>query len=464
MRGHVQEETGPVAVAPIIEHVVESFQPVAAEHDIELQPEALEPLVLQSTSEAVERIAVNLISNAIKYTPAGGVVRVKCEVQGTMGVLTVADTGCGIAPEDRERIFQPFERVHNEGERIPGSGLGLTIVREQVESHAGRVELVSEPGRGCTFHVYMPLAAGSDAANAAYAGKAMEHVRQEIGSMRRPEVSVLEKSESPPSVPTVLVVEDNSDMRRYVVDVLSTEYRCLEASDGGSAVVTALSELPDVVVCDVMLPVQDGFAVCRALKDDERTSHIPIVLLTALDDPDHKSVGLGELADDYLGKPFGEQELLLRIRNLLHVRELMQRRFARDMRFDRSLPEGLSERDRRFLSRLGDFLTSRYEDPAVDSRVMASALALSERQLQRKLKGLTGMTPSECLRDYRLQRAHERLSSGARVGDVFAASGFASHAHFSACFKARFGHTPREAGAGAAKSRHCTANTELGSS
>jgi len=203
--------------------------------------------------------------------------------------------------------------------------------------------------------------------------------------------------------------------------------------------------VPDVVVSDIVLPGQDGYAVCRQLKSSELTSHIPVVLLTALGDADHRLRGLGVQADDYLAKPFSEPELLLRIRNLLEIRAILQRRYARDLRFERAQPEDLNERDRAFLAKLGRLSAERHPDVGLDLHAIASAMAVSERQLQRKLKALIGLTPAEYLRDYRLQRAHERLVAGERSGAVALASGFGSPAHFSSCFKAQYGYPPSEA-------------------
>jgi DNA-binding response OmpR family regulator len=439
------EVPSPVAVLPILQPLIDSFEGVAAEHGVTLARARLEPLVLQSSVEALERIAVNLISNAIKYTPAGGSVVVSCEAHVPWGLLVVADNGRGIASSEQERIFRPFERAHDEGERIPGSGLGLAIVREQVEAHGGRIELESELGCGAKFRVYLPLVAQDEAAREITGRRATGPVDREIHAMRRGIARAEEVSGNAVAAATVLIVEDNLDMRRYIVETLAGSFRCLEADDGHVAVAIAVQEMPDLVICDVMLPGQDGFAVCREIRSDERTCHVPIVLLTALGDSDHRLSGLAECADDYLAKPFSERELLLRIRNLLDLRGMMQRRYARDLRFERNPPEGLGDRDRVFLTKLGRLLDARHTDPAFELPLLATALAVSERQLQRKLKALTGLTPSECLRDYRLQRAHERLMAGERSGEVAIASGFASHAHFSACFRARFGYPPSDA-------------------
>jgi DNA-binding response OmpR family regulator/sugar lactone lactonase YvrE len=244
---------------------------------------------------------------------------------------------------------------------------------------------------------------------------------------------------------TVLIVEDNDDMREYLRAALAPRYRCLLASDGAHGVRLALEELPDIVISDVMLPGQDGYAVCREIKGDERTSHIPVILLTALEGEDHKLRGLEERAEDYLTKPFNEAELLQRIRNMLEIRSLLQRRYARELRFDEHPPAELNTRDRGFLVKLAQVAAAQHGNPEFDTSAIASALAASERQLQRKLKALTGLTPAEYLREYRLQQALARLRAGERPGEVAYAVGFNSQPYFTTCFKAQFGYTPGEA-------------------
>lgn len=446
--GRATEEPAPLAVGPLLVELVESFEPVAAEQGLSLRLEAPAPLALLSTRDAFETIAANLVSNAIKYTPRGGHVTVSLAASGRDALLEVRDTGRGIAAADHQRAFQPFERVHGEGERIPGSGLGLALVRELVEAQGGRVELDSAPGRGTTARVTLPLARNGTGATAGAAGLVQggdTQAEREIRALRSRSPLLEPQVAASRAASTVLVVEDNADMRRHLVEVLSPHYRCLATDDGEEAVAIAVREVPDLVVCDLMLPGRDGVAVCAALKADERTSHVPVVLLTALDDREHRVLGLAGHADDYLAKPFGEEELLLRLRNLLDLRGLLQRRYARDLHFDRRQPEGLGERDRAFLEKLGRVLRRRHADPAFDAAALASAVTLSERQLQRKLKALTGLAPGECLRDYRLQCAHERLVAGERAGEVAVACGFASASHFAACFRARFGCTPGEA-------------------
>jgi CheY-like chemotaxis protein len=242
---------------------------------------------------------------------------------------------------------------------------------------------------------------------------------------------------------SVLVIEDNPDMRDYLGQVLGHAYHLAFASDGDTGLETALRDVPDLVVCDVMLPGKDGYEICHALKTDDRTSHIPVILLTALEGREERLKGLAEKADDYLTKPFDEAELTQRIANLLALRTLLQRRFARDLRFEAPLAD-LSQRDQAFLQKLARVAAEHHADAEFDVSGMASSLAAGERNLQRKLKALLGMTPAEYLREYRLQQAMERLRRGERPGDVAFATGFVSQAHFSKCFRAQFGVSPSE--------------------
>ena len=436
------ETASPVPAGPILEQVVKAFQSLADDRGIRLAITQSEAVSLQSTTDAVETIAVNLISNAIKYTDNGGSVAVTLTARGNMGAISVVDDGRGIDAEAIDRIFEPFERAHHEAERIPGSGLGLAVVRELVDTHGGKVEVDSVPEKGSTFRVFLPLAN-------VVPGEAT------VDPTQRAEIEVSSFLGRPPlldqatsqadGLPVVLVVEDNVDMQRYLIEVLSPKYRCLRADDDLSAISLAVAEIPDIVVSDIILPGRDGFAICRQLRNDARTCHIPVLLLTALDNQEHKLRGFGEQADDYIAKPFSEAELLLRIENLLELRKMMQVRFSRDLRFDLTTPSDLRKRDREFLGRLGGWIAARYQDPDLNLKTMTAAMEVSGRQLQRKIRALIGLSPSEFLRDYRLQKAHEHLMRGARPSEIAFRCGFCSHAYFSSCFKAEFGYSPSEA-------------------
>ena len=240
------------------------------------------------------------------------------------------------------------------------------------------------------------------------------------------------------------IVEDNQDMQNYLFELLSDTYDCDVAADGQQALDKAFEIVPDLVLCDLMLPKLDGFQVTHALREDERTSHIPIIMLTAREDRDSRMEGLAEKVDDYLTKPFDDEELELRIANLLEIRDILKNRYSQRF-FDEPLPDrALTDKENGFLEKLEIVLKERHSDPEFDLPHMAAAVHMSTRQLQRKLKAITGHNPAEFLRSFRLRRARELLRKGSQVGLTADAVGFSSPAYFASCFKAQFAQTPSD--------------------
>jgi signal transduction histidine kinase/streptogramin lyase/CheY-like chemotaxis protein len=444
LRSGRSEATRPVAIRPIARQVLASFDSLARERNLDMALEDTEDAVAQSTEDALEKILVNLVSNAIKYSSAGARIRVEVAKGRDTATISVTDTGRGIAPERLPHIFEPFERAHDEAERIPGSGLGLALVHELATAHGGKVEVESTPGRGSTFRVTLPAAVVAAGTVVEPMGPS-EEARLEVAALRAAHDPTQPAPATAESGHSVLVIEDNADMRAYLRQVLGGLYSVDFAEDGEAGLERAYATVPDLIVCDVMLPRKDGFEVCHALKSDDRTSHIPVIMLTALEGHEDRMKGLAERADDYLTKPFNEEELKQRIANLLDLRAMLQRRYARDLRFDQGAPADLSARDQKFLEKLSRYVGQHYADPELGLPALAAALAVSERNLQRKLKALVGLSPGEYLRGYRLQRAMERLLAGERPGDVAAAVGFASQAYFSTCFRTQYGFAPSEA-------------------
>lgn len=437
------EPTSPVRAAPVIRQAIAAFESLAVDRELDLAPETIEDLTLQTTVDALEKIAVNLISNAIKFSQRRGQIRVSLRVcSAEVGTLVVSDTGRGIAAGDLPHIFEPFMRGSDDAEHIPGSGLGLALVHELVTAHGGQVQVESTPDVGSTFRVSLPLAT-VPATRELGASATSEDARLVVAAMSAGDAAMTRSGQELPGEASVLVIEDNPDMRAYLGQVLGHDYQVAFAGDGDAGLQAAFREVPDLVVCDIMLPGKDGYEICHALKTDDRTSHIPVILLTALEGRDDRLKGLAEKADDYLVKPFDEAELLQRIANLLALRTLLQRRYARDLRFEAPLAD-LSKRDQAFLQRLARVVAAHYAESDFDVPGLASAMAAGERNLQRKLKALLGMTPAEYLREYRLQQAMELLRAGERPGEVAFATGFVSQAHFSKCFRAQFGLSPSE--------------------
>ena len=442
------QEKPSASAQPLVSHVkalVESFRPLAVDRRLELATGRLEDLWVNCGTDSLEKILMNLLSNAIKYTPAGGKITVEVYSEDDdMARLSVSDTGIGIPAQEQQAVFDRFHRIGNSGETIPGAGIGLALVRELVQSFDGSVSLHSTPGEGTTLTVALPRhavdAAAPDGTEEVVASAA---ARREVNSLAQSgsdTIPIADEDES--GQQTVLVVEDNPDMQNYLHSLLVPDYECLVAGDGDTGLELALEQVPDLVVTDVMMPGLDGYELTEALKEDQRTSHIPIIMLTARSDRESRLKGLSEHADDYLVKPFDDEELLLRITNQLAARDIMKARFSRRVYLEEPLATGLNERERNFLSRFETVLEENFSDPDLDIGAMASKLAVSTRQLQRKLKALTGHSPAEYLRAFRLKEAASLLATKDQIIKVAFDVGFTSQAYFGTCFKAQFGMSP----------------------
>ncbi len=448
----------PHPLKPIVDVVGEAFRPYAREKGITLSTMTDENLWVNCAPEAIERILMNLVSNALKFTPAGGRVNlVLREYEGPDAKtgeieLHVFDTGKGIPHDQQERIFERFKRADDVGEAIPGSGIGLALVKELTEAHGGRVKVESEPGKGTVVSVILPIYNVKPGVDLVSDQVISDALKLEVDVLEQPQGLVAEDSEDPDSGrPRVLVIEDNRDMQLYLHQLLSEHYQLEVAGDGDSGLKYAQDEIPDLVICDVMLPKRDGYQVSHELKTDVRTSHIPIILLTARSDEDSKLEGLREHVDDFLTKPFNDEELMLRIANLLAIRDILKARYSGELNAGNDPRSNLNEPERRFMERLEVVMEKQYPSQDFTIADMASAMALSVRQLQRKLKALTDQQPGHYLRLYRLNQSLSLLQKGKLVGDVSYSVGFGSPAHFAKCFRAQYGCTASEYQSGEGK-------------
>jgi signal transduction histidine kinase/CheY-like chemotaxis protein len=480
-------ETHPQVGNPrwFIEQVVDQFAGLAAQRGVTLtyhtpptaQPgSAADSSPNASTSgeglfgfdgEKWEKIIYNLLANALKFTPSGGRVQVTSEITADhQFLLSVRDTGIGIPADQLARIFERFHQVDASSTRAySGTGIGLALVRELTSWLGGQVRVESQLGQGSTFTVYLPLTLVPEAPNG------LPPVAVPINPATRPtppyvalsgevasEAMTADKSDVKP---IVLVVEDQDDLRTQVVDHLSDSYQVLSASNGRLGWEQALLQVPDVIVSDVMMPELDGIALLERLKTDERTSHIPVILLTARSSIESRLAGLQRGADDYLVKPFSLAELALRIRNGLRTRQQGQRRFLalftagtfREMvssgALDRPLPgekppvAGGEDREEAFLNRLRQAVLAQLPSAPLDVDWLASQAGMSRTQLNRKLSALTNLSPNRFIQRIRLERGSELLATGTlTVAEVAYQIGYQSPSHFAKVFQEHFGYPP----------------------
>ncbi|HEX8531036.1 MAG TPA: ATP-binding protein, partial [Cytophagales bacterium] len=415
-----------------------------------------EPLHLHFDADKLEKILYNLLANAFKFTPdAGRVALHAAKLPSGDGPLclvrlSVYNTGPGIAADQLDKVFDRFYQGARHYADGQGTGIGLALVKELVQLHGGRVHVESDAVRGTWFVVELPLplASPQEAAGAEAAPPAGEPVTPPpTGALpvaaRVPESEAVAAAGAVPAenaaLPLLLLVEDNADLRAYIGRHLEDQYRVLESENGRLGLEVALAQLPDLIVTDLMMPEMDGLALCQTLKSDPRTSHIPVVMLTALATQQSKLRGLETGADEYLTKPFDAQELRLRVRNLVESRRRLREKFARQVTI---APKDIavSSLDEKLLEKLLKAVEDHMHNPEFGPEELAGEMAMSRMQLHRKITALTGKTTTDFLRSMRLKRAAQLLEARAgNVSDIAYQVGMDNLTYFSRCFKEQFG-------------------------
>lgn len=411
--------------------------------------------------EKISRIVFNLLSNALKYTPAGGEIFVSLKDEGANLRLDVKDTGKGISQDEADKIFERFFQAKG---AASGTGIGLALVKSFVELHHGEARVESELGKGSDFIVVIPREQEGDSqvihndvdivdnsANAsAPEGKNVidESVLQYIDDGDRSRGKVQQLVSENTNRPTVLVIDDNTDIRQYERTLLQDEYIVLEAADGKEGLAVALKEVPDLVICDVMMPVMDGLEFTKRLKTNTATSHIPVIMLTAKNLEEHRAEGYEHGADSYITKPFHSKVLLARIENLLRQRQLLKNLYHGTKEAEKEISEAhLEDRDKQFLKQLQAIIQKNLSDSEFGVEDMGQQIGLSRVQLYRKVKAMTGSSVVDLLRKARLAKARRLLETRSMsVSEVAYEVGFSAPSYFTKCFKEEYGMLPGDVG------------------
>ncbi len=411
--------------------------------------------------EKISRIVFNLLSNALKYTPAGGEIFVSLKDEGANLRLDVRDTGKGISQDEADKIFERFFQAKG---AASGTGIGLALVKSFVELHHGEARVESEPGKGSDFIVVIPREQEGDSqvihndvdivdnsVNAsASTGKNVvdESVLQYIDDGDRSRGKVQRLVSENTNRPTVLVIDDNTDIRQYERTLLQDEYIVLEAADGKEGLAVALKEVPDLVICDVMMPVMDGLEFTKQLKTNTATSHIPVIMLTAKNLEEHRAEGYEHGADSYITKPFHSKVLLARIENLLRQRQLLKNLYQGAQEAEKEISEShLEDRDKQFLKLLQAIIQKNLSDSEFGVEDMGQQIGLSRVQLYRKVKAMTGSSVVDLLRKARLAKARRLLETRSMsVSEVAYEVGFSAPSYFTKCFKEEYGMLPGDVG------------------
>ena len=411
--------------------------------------------------EKISRIVFNLLGNALKYTPAGGEIFVSLKDEGANLRLDVRDTGKGISQDEADKIFERFFQAKG---AASGTGIGLALVKSFVELHHGEARVESEPGKGSDFIVVIPRKQEGDSqvihndvdivdnsANASASDSKNvvdESVLQYIDDGDRSRGKVQQLVSENTNRPTVLVIDDNTDIRQYERTLLQDEYVVLEAADGKEGLAVALKEVPDLVICDVMMPVMDGLEFTKQLKTNTATSHIPVIMLTAKNLEEHRAEGYEHGADSYITKPFHSKVLLARIENLLRQRQLLKNLYQGTKEAEKEISEAhLEDRDKQFLKQLQAIIQKNLSDSEFGVENMGQQIGLSRVQLYRKVKAMTGSSVVDLLRKARLAKARRLLETRSMsVSEVAYEVGFSAPSYFTKCFKEEYGMLPGDVG------------------
>lgn len=443
--GKLEARLAEVKIAPVLLEWAEAFQAAARCRDIKITTDIRldSDFSLAIDIEKIERVFFNLVSNAIKYTPDNGRVTVSASCSGGTLTLSVADTGRGIAADDLDNIFDRFyqvEKVHPDG-----SGIGLSLAKAFVELHGGRISVESTLGSGSTFTVTLPVTHTDEIFDAASAVTITgSDIAREIGR-----INTDTAASADPEKPLVLVIDDNPDIRLMLTELLGDEYGVIGAADGKEGLRLAARHVPDLIICDVMMPGMDGLECCRRIKSEVSTSHIPVLLLTACSMDEQRAEGYESGADGYLAKPFNSAVLKARCHSLIANRK----RIA-DVLAEAGHHDAPKEDDRRtvrpdvdneFYARFLDIVGSAMGDPDLSIDIIASRMGLGRSQLYRKIKSLTNYTPVELLRNLRLKRSRDLLVKTRKsISEIGYEVGFSTPAYFTRCFKEAYGETPSE--------------------
>ncbi len=428
-------------VLAFVKYIAESLHSLANAQNLMLRVESDQPrIVMDYDPERFLQIIHNLLSNAVKFTPSGGKVVLRADQKGQWLHISVSDSGAGIPPEELPHLFERFFQARNqEHAKAGGTGIGLSLTRELVRAMSGEISVESTVGKGSTFLVKLPITN-----HGAFEEKAVEI--NKTPSQFRPIAQ--QAGTNDPNKPSILIIEDNPDVVEYLSACLKEHFNLDFAYNGQAGIEKALETVPDLIVSDVMMPFKDGFEVVEALKNDERSSHVPILLLTAKADVQSRLAGLRKGADAYLSKPFNQEELLVTLGNLLETRRKLQQKYQQQV-LATEIPDApieAIEMEDAFLQKVRGLIDANYSDEGFGLPQLCQKIGMSRSQLFRKMKALTDIAPSDLIRTHRLNKAKALLESGtANVAEAAWEVGFKDPSYFSKLYQEEFGEAPSAA-------------------
>ncbi|MEJ2613664.1 MAG: ATP-binding protein [Ignavibacteriaceae bacterium] len=425
-----------------IKGILASFQSLAENKHIKLEFHSdKENLELYIDKDKMEKIINNLLSNALKFSGENGHISVSVFKKDSKVEISVEDDGIGIAEQDIKNIFNRFYKAKSSSIQ-EGTGIGLALVKELVEMHYGTITVKSRINEGTQFHIEIPQ-------QEALYKKFLVSSKPEVEIKPKPTRQKIEEEEKIENeinidTPRILIVEDNKDLLNFINENINKQYTVYKSSDGKQGLQKALEIIPDLIISDIKMPEMDGIELCEKIKADERTNHIPVILLTARSTLENKMEGLETGADDYITKPFKVQELRVRVNNLIEQRKKLREQFRKEFLLE---PKDIkvASADEKFLNRILEILEQNYANENFTSDEFSKKAGLSRMQLHRKLHALTDQSSSEFIRNFRLKRALKLLSAKkGNISEIAFEVGFSNPSYFTECFKGLFGFSPSE--------------------
>lgn len=448
-------------IVAFLENVIYMFKEMSTEKEVELNFfSALDQAQIYFDSDKIEKVMFNLLSNAFKHTPEGGSINVTVSLtymmnkdiepdelcgSGEYVQIVVRDNGSGIEESKREQIFDRFYQAKSYNkDAISGSGIGLSLSKELIKIHNGRIILKSKVGIGTEITILIPAIKSDPEKNDQHDAQIVNDQPSADLSNTTDKKSLGQKNDRPN--PVILILEDNKELLNFIKSIFKEDYSVLVAEDGKLGLELARETIPDVVISDIMMPKLDGIKLCEKLKHDFRTSHIPILLLTALSSNQHKKEGILGGADEYITKPFDPSLLKIKVDHLLATRRLLKDKYIRDYLLQpKSISNETSSPDEKFLTKLVSVIENNISDPAFGITKISKEVGVSRTQLYRKLDALTEMTVKEFIRSVRLKKAAQFIiQDHLRISEVAYSVGFLKVAYFRKCFKEMYSMTPSE--------------------
>ena len=424
-----------------IKAILASFQSMAESKNINIEFRSdVNTLEIYLDKEKVEKIISNLLSNALKFSRENGHVIVSVLKKESHVEISVEDDGIGIEPGDIKNIFNRFYKAKSSAIQ-EGTGIGLALVKELIELHHGSIMVESKLNAGTKFNIKIPT--GKEL----YKVSIVERKREVELKPKKYEKQIIEEKpeeEKKDDAPKILIVEDNKDLQKFIKENIGKEYSVFEASNGKDGLDKSFQIIPDLIISDIKMPEMDGIEFCEKIKTDEKTSHIPVILLTARSTLENKLEGLETGADDYITKPFRIQELQVRVGNLIEQRKKLRQRFRKEVLLE---PKdiAITSSDEKFLIRILEILEQNYSNENFTADEFSKKAGLSRMQLHRKLQALTDQSASEFIRNFRLKRAMKLLSAKkGNISEIAFEVGFNNPSYFTECFKVLFGFSPSE--------------------